>query len=228
MRSVLRRRAATIGRVPDLNERDRSTAPASTFEQTVTELSKRHQLGCSVRLLENSTAYAEARPGRRIRVTSALLEESDEEQAWSAAHEVGHVVSARERGLAFYPWGFLGCVGVTAALAGPVPGVVLGLLRPALPAAGWARTSVILSTMVLCWLLAALSSHFALLARARHQLPLEQEADQFAADEGHPVTPAIVAMLSRHETPTRWSAALARYRTHPLPEHRLRKELLPE
>lgn len=91
----------------------------STFGRTAAELSQRHHLRCSVRLSRRTSASAGAVTNvvnRRIMVHPAVLEENDAEQAWTAAHEVGHLVDARTMGLRRYlPWGFLGMLPVTVA-----------------------------------------------------------------------------------------------------------------
>lgn len=194
---------------------------SSTFARTIAELSEKHQLRCSVRLLRKGRSpHAEACSGRRINVTPALLEESDEEQSWTAAHEFGHLVSIRTRGPAFYPWGYFAWLAVVVVLASPLPITAFVLLQPVLTSVGISRIGIFLAICATCWAAAALCGHLALLRLARHKLPLEREADQFARSEGYPVTTTIVAMLRRHEGPSRQHPRRAQYRHHPLPEER--------
>lgn len=203
---------------------DPALLPASTFARTIADLSEKHQLRCSVRLLpKQRSAYAETVANRhRINVTPALLEESEEEQAWTAAHEFGHLISARNRGQAFYPWGFFTWLAVAVVLASPLPIAALVLMQPVLTSTSTtSRIGIILAIFATCWGAAALCGHLALLRLARHKLPLEREADLFAQRDGYPVTPAIVAMLRRHEGPSRQHPKRAQYRHHPPPEERL-------
>jgi len=201
----------------------------TVFATTVAQLAVRHHLDCSVHLQCGERAAAVTVPAaRRIDVTDALLSEFDEGQAWIAAHEFGHLVSARDRGVRFYPLSFI-LLFVVAGIFGPAAGVLVGpalagrhLPVPGQVAAGLAAVLVLAVVELAC-------AHLALIRLGAHQRPLEEEADDFAKAEGHPVTPAIVAMLERHEAREARSRLgrlmmSPRYRQHASPADRLNSE----
>ena len=141
-----------------------------TFSCTVTDLADRHQLPCSVRLSPRPAdrPFAQTNPlTRSIVVTRAALAESDSEQAWSAAHEVGHLVDARDRGLLrSVPWRFCGWLLIGGAVAGLGPGMAITALDPVLPAVSALRWGVGLAILVLGFAVLVGCLHPALLCLA--------------------------------------------------------------
>ena len=175
----------------------------STFSRTVTDLADRHQLRCSVRLSPRPAdrPYAQTNPlTRRIVVSRAALAESDSEQAWSAAHEVGHLVDARDRGLLrSVPWRFCGWLLIGGAVAGLGPGMAITALDPVLPAISALRWGIGLAILVLGFAVLVGCLHPALLCLAAHRRPVEDAADAFAKAQGYPVTRDIAEMLHQQE-----------------------------
>lgn len=201
----------------------------STFASTVAKLSAQHQLACTVRLLPRGKPHAETRAiTRRISVEPSLLEEPDEAQAFSAAHEFGHLISARDRGLIrFLPMAAIGW-GLAAALSVSVGPIALtNLAKPYLPTSIPVRLAVGLTALLIGIAVMLFRGHQALLRRAAHTRPLELEADMFALQQGYPLTPTVAAMIERDEASTRSrstrprSTRWQRYRTHPLPAERI-------
>lgn len=198
----------------------------SAFGRTVADLSARHRLPCRVRLNRRASALPGAVTNvvtRRIVIDRAVLAEDDEGQAWTAAHEVGHLVDSRAMGLRRYlPWRFFGWLLVgLAAIVGTVP---LANLLPVeqLPLAP--RLGIALAVLAVGLVTLAGCAHLALLRRAAHQGPLEDAADEFARSQGYPVTAAIADMLDRQERTRngqppnrRWH----RYRAHRYPAERI-------
>lgn len=175
----------------------------SVFFRTVVDLADRHQLQCSVRLTrrvaDRPNAYTELFR-RRIVVTRALLDESDDGQAWSAAHEVGHLVDARDRGLwRNVAWGCIGwwVIGGVAFAGGPY--LAITALTPIVPETVAVRVVVVVAVAVVAVAVLAGCWHMALLRLAVHQRPLEDAADAFAKSQGYPVTHGIAEMVHRHE-----------------------------
>lgn len=200
----------------------------STFFRTVVDVAGRHRLRCAVALSPrvSDAPYAAAKVlTRRIIVSRAALAETDEEQAWSAAHEVGHLVDARAQGLLRYlPWGFGGWLLLGGSVAGFGPAMVITALKPVLPSASALSWGVGVGSLVLGLVVLAGCLHLALLSLASHQRPQEDSADTFAKSQGYPVTRVIADMLDRHEQrpdgrpqSRRWR----RYRRHRDPFERI-------
>lgn len=174
---------------------------ASTFGRTLIDLTDRHRLRCSVQVVPANAAISEANPlTRRITVSRGVLAASDDEQAWSAAHEVGHLVDAREQGLLTYlPWGFFSWLVITAAAATAIPLVGISVLAPVLPQIWWLRSMVGVGWLAVGLVAASWCGHRALLRLGSHSRPQEDTADTFAKTQGYPVTYAIATMLDQQE-----------------------------
>lgn len=198
----------------------------SAFGRTVAELCLRHDLSCVVRLDRQVAAAPEATTNvvsGRIVVSRAVLAESDEEQAWTAAHEVGHLVDARTQGLRCYlPWRYYGwCLAAVAAVTVTVPLVtVLPVAQQPVPVRWGIAVVVVVAGLVGL----GVCGRLALLRLASHKRPQEDSADMFATSQGFPVTVAIAEMLDRQERRAdgrppsrRWQ----RYRHHRYPYERI-------
>lgn len=174
---------------------------SSTFGRVVIELADLHGLRCSVQLVPADASISEANPlTRRITVSRGVLAASDEEQAWSAAHEVGHLVDARGQGLlAYLPWGFFAWLVITAAAATTIPLVGISVLAPVLPPIWWLMSMVGVGWLAVGLVAASWCGHRALLRLGSHSRPQEDAADAFAKAQGYPVTRAIAAMLDQQE-----------------------------
>ena len=199
----------------------------SRFGRTISALCTRHNLGCRVRLNRD----AAARPGtatnpvtRRIVVTRAVLTENDDEQAWTAAHEVGDLVDARTLGLRRYlPWRFFGWLLVgLAGVCAPIPFLANLQLVQQQPLAQ--RLGIGALALLAGWVALGVCVRLALLRLGSHQRPLEDAADEFAKSQGYPVTASIADMLDRQERgrngqppSRRWH----RYRCHRCPSERI-------
>ena len=174
----------------------------STFGRTIAELSDRHSLRCTVRLdrRRSERPGAETSPvTRRIVVDRAVLEENDEEQAWIAAHEFGHLMDARAMGFRRYlPWGYFCLLPVAVATLG-APLLLVAHLQSVqqLPIA--ARLAIGVAALVMGMMALSVCALLALLCLGAHQRPLEDAADDFAKSQGYPLTPAIADMLEREE-----------------------------
>lgn len=196
---------------------DAEVLRSSVFAHTVTELCAAHNLRCSVRLNPSSRAFAQANPlTRRILVSRAAIAGPDDEQAWSAAHEVGHLMAARDQGLwrymasGFFFWLL---IGAAASSAGPM--LVVTALRPVLPEVLFLRLAVVLIAMVAGVVVLCGCLHVALLRLGSHQRPQEDEADAFAKGQGYPVTEAIATMLDLDERRSDGRLPSPRWRQYP-------------
>lgn len=195
---------------------------SSTFAAVVNALAEKHALKCTVRV--SVSDHPDAKTGsftRRITVTTGVLSDGPEEQAWRAAHEVGHLISARNRGISYHPWAFLVGMSVAFLLVFAVPIALLAALAPVASSQPFAaRAGIVTGTVLLCWVAAIAAVPVTLRLHAAHQRPLEREADQIAKDNGYPVTRRIVDMLVRDEgPPSRWRRPP--YREHLYPEQRM-------
>lgn len=203
---------------------------SSVFGRTAAELCTRHSLGCRVRLSRDVSAAPGAVTNvvtKRIVVTRAVLEENDDAQAWTAAHEVGHLVEGRALGLRRYlPWRFFGWLGVGfVALWVPILFVANLPFVQQQPIA--VRLGIGSAALLAGCGLLGLCVRLGLLRLGSHQRPREDEADAFAKSQGYPVTAAIADMLDRQERgrngqppSRRWY----RYRCHRYPSDRINDE----
>lgn len=200
---------------------------SSMFGRTVAELCLRHNLRCTVRLNPDPSAPAGAVTNpitRRVVVARATLAENSEEQAWTAAHEVGHLVDARSTGLLRYlPWRYFGWLFAgLVVLAGVVLFVTSLPIVQQQPLA--ARLGIAALGLLAGFVAFGGCARLAMLRLGAHQRPLEDAADRFAKHEGYPLTPVIAGMLDRQERRKngqppgrRWQ----RYRCHRYPTERI-------